>query len=84
VVRLSWPIQFPEHRRITGILEGRVKIGLYEVEEGSQMRIPSVLGLLFPSFSYFVQERENLFRTYFIQVAIRANVVTEFGQRGSV
>jgi len=57
MVRLSRPIQFPEHRRITGILKGRVEIGLDEIEEGFQMGIPSMLGLLFASFSYFVQER---------------------------
>ena len=34
VVRPSRPIQFPEHRRIAEILEGRVKIGPDEIEEG--------------------------------------------------
>jgi hypothetical protein len=56
VVRLAWPIQLPEHRRITGVLKGRIEVDLDEVEKGFQVRVPSVLGLLFSSFSYLVQK----------------------------
>lgn len=61
MVRLSRSIQFPEHRRITGVLESRIEVYFDELKEGFQVRVTSVLGLLFSPFGDFVQKRQDLF-----------------------
>jgi hypothetical protein len=56
VVRLSRLIKLPQHRGIAGIFKGGLKIGFDKVEKSPQVRVAPVLGLLFSSFGYFVEE----------------------------
>jgi hypothetical protein len=41
-------------------------------------------GLLLFSFGYFVQKRQDLFRTDPVEPAIPSNVVNEFGKRDGI
>jgi hypothetical protein len=53
-----------------------LEVGFDEVKEGVQVRVTAVLGLVPSSLGYFVQKRQDLFRTDAIEHAILADVST--------
>jgi len=65
-------------------LNGRVEIGLDEIEEGLEVGVPTVLGLLLSALRDHVQKGENLLRCDGGKIAVIAKVVAKFGQRSAV
>jgi hypothetical protein len=60
-------------------LNGKIEIGLDEIEEGLEVGVTTVLGLLLSALRDHVQKRENLFRSDGGKIAVIAKVVAKFG-----
>ena len=80
----AWPIDLPQHRGIAGVLNGGIEIGLDEIEEGLEVGVTAVLGLLLSALGDLVQKRENLLGCDGSKIAVFAKVITELGERGAV
>lgn len=73
-----------QHRGIAGVLNGRIKIGLDEIEEGLEVGVTSVLGLLLAALGDFIEEGENLFGGDGRKIVVCAEVLTKLGEGGTV
>jgi hypothetical protein len=73
--RFAEPVESLQHRGITGVLNGGIEIGLDEIEEGLEVGIASVLGLLLSALSDLVQKRENLLGCDSGKIVVFAEVV---------
>ena len=80
----AWPVDFPQHRSIARVLNGRIEIGLDEIEEGLEVGVTTVLGLLLSALRDHVQKGENLLGCDGGKIAVIAKVVAKFGQRSAV
>ena len=80
----AWPVDFPQHRGIAGVLNGRIKIGLDEIEEGLEVGVTSVLGLLLAALGDSIEEGENLFGCDGRKIVVCAEVLTKLGEGGTV
>jgi hypothetical protein len=60
-------------------LNGKIEIGLDEIEENLEVGVTTVLGLLLSALRDHVQKGENLFRCYGGKIAVIAKVVAKFG-----
>ena len=78
---LAGPVESPQHRGITRVLNGGIKIGLDEVEEGLEVGVTAVFGLLFPALCDFAQERQNFVGCDGAKIPVFAEVIKEFGER---
>jgi hypothetical protein len=65
-------------------LNGRIEIGLDEIEERLEMGVTPVLGLLLSALSDLVQKGEDLLGCDGSKITIVAKVVTQFGERRTV
>ena len=65
-------------------MNGGLEICLDEVEEGLQVGVTAVLGLLLPTFGDFVQKGENFLGRDGSKVVLFAKVLTELGESGAV
>ena len=65
-------------------MNGRIEIGLDEIEEGLEVGVTPVFGLLLSALSDFVQKREDLLGCDGSKIAIVAKVVTQLGERKTV
>ena len=81
---LAGPVESPQHRGITRVLNGGIKIGPDEVEEGLEAGVAAVLGLLFPALCDFAQERQNFVGCDGAKIPVFAEVITELGERNAV
>ncbi len=54
---LAGPVDLPEHRGIARVLNGRIKVGPDEVEEGLEVGIAAMLRLLLSALSDLAQKR---------------------------
>ena len=52
----SGPVESPQHKGITEVLNGRIKIGADKIEEGIEVGIAAVFSLLFSALYDFAQE----------------------------
>lgn len=80
----AWPIDFPQHRSIARIWNGRIEIGLDEIEEDIEVGVTTVLGLLLSALRDHVQKGEDLLGCDGGKIAVTAKVVAKFGQRSAV
>jgi len=81
---LARPEEPSQHRGIAGVLNGRIKIGLDEIEEGLEVGVTSVLGLLLSALGDFIEEGENLFGGDGRKIVVCAEVLTKLGEGGTV
>jgi phosphoribosylformylglycinamidine (FGAM) synthase-like amidotransferase family enzyme len=65
-------------------LNGRIEIGLDEIEEGFEVGVTAVFGLLLSALSDFVQKGEDLLGCDGCQIAVSAKVLTELAEGGTV
>jgi hypothetical protein len=80
----AWPVDFPQHRGIARVLSGWIEIGLDEIEEGLEVGVAAVLGLLLSALGDFVQEGEDLLGCNGCKIVVCAKVLTELGEGGTV
>jgi hypothetical protein len=80
----SWPVDFSQHRGITGVLNGGIKVRLDEIEEGFEVRVAAMLGLLLATLGDLVQESEDLLGCDGSEIGVCAKVLTELGEGGTV
>ena len=81
---LARPEEPSQHRGIAGVLNGRIKIGLDEIEEGLEVGVTSVLGLLLAALGDSIEEGENLFGCDGRKIVVCAEVLTKLGEGGTV
>jgi hypothetical protein len=84
VDRFAGPIELPQHWGIARVLNGRIEIGLDEIEERFEVGITSVFSLLFPSLLDFAQERQNFIGCDAGKILIVAELSRKFGERLAV
>jgi hypothetical protein len=65
-------------------LNGRIEICLDEIEEGLEVGVTAVLGLLLSALGDFVQEGEDLLGCNGCKIVVCAKVLTELGEGGTV
>jgi len=65
-------------------LNGRIEIGLDEIEEGFEVGVTAVFGLLLSALIDFVQKREDLLGSNGSKVPLLAEVIAKLVQRGTI
>ena len=65
-------------------MNGEAKIGLDEVEEGLEVGITAMFGLLFSAFCDFAQERQDFVGCDGGKIPVFPEVITELGERNAV
>ncbi len=75
------PVDLPQHWDIARVLYGRIEIGPDEIEEGLEVGVTTVVGLLLSALIDFVQKGEDLLGCDGRKIAIVAKVVTQLGKR---
>jgi hypothetical protein len=58
-IGFTGPLEPPQPGGITGVLNGRIGIGLHEIKERLEVGVTAVFGLLFSALCDFAQERQN-------------------------
>jgi len=78
------PVDLPQHRGVTGVLKGRIEVGLDEIEEGFEVGVTAVLRLLLATLRNFVQKGKDLLGCDGSKIVVCAKVLTELGEGGAV
>ncbi len=78
--RFARPVDLSQHGGIARILNGGVEIGLDEVEEGLEVGVSAVLGLLLSLLSDLLQEGEDLLGGSGSKFPILAEMTDKLGQ----
>ena len=81
---LARPVDLPQYRSITGVLNTGIEVVLDKIEESLKVGVTTMLCMLLPSGSDFSKDGEDFLRCNGSELPVLAEVIAKLGQRGGI